>query len=63
MNVLELKPCPLCGNKAKIYFHDYIGDTFAPYYSIECTNEVCGCCIDVNGERPDAAILKWNTRV
>lgn len=57
-NNTKLRPCPFCGNEAKIYERGGY-DCWEPYWVIECT-----CCEagmeSFNTE--EAAILAWNTR-
>lgn len=52
----RLKPCPLCGGKARIMFEE---DANPQYTDIYCTE--CGVMI-WEKERADA-IKKWNRRV
>ncbi len=52
-------PCPFCGN-VDIQFYDteYVGDSYAPYCTIECGN--CPCVM--TGSSLIDVKSKWNTR-
>ena len=67
---LELKPCPFCGEKAKLDFaHEnfvYTGDDGVPrmigfFYTVKCINQVCGCVIGTY-RNTEMAIEAWNRR-
>jgi len=52
----ELKPCPFCGGKAKIY--KYAGSDIRTRYIM------CTCCgMGTDRMREEEAIEKWNRRV
>lgn len=68
----ELKPCPFCGNKARVYF-DHLGPK--PFYDFRyCRNFQirCGgdpketrkepCYVYKSGRTREEAIQAWNTR-
>lgn len=62
MNQLEiLLHCPFCKSKPiQPIFTDYIGDSYAPYWTIDCSK--CPCTMSVDGESPAGVIKAWNTR-
>ena len=55
----ELKPCPFCGSKAKIY------QLFNWNFYVACTNHECGCTLDCCGYAygtEEEAAEAWNRR-
>jgi len=55
----ELKPCPFCGGKARIYFHNFYGEYYAE----------CDICHAIIGRFPeyrnysiDMIIKAWNRK-
>lgn len=67
----DLKPCPFCGDMAKLDFADkafcYTDKHGDPrdagfYYTVKCKNEICGCRIGIY-EDPEMAIKAWSRRV
>jgi len=73
----KLKPCPFCGDEAKIEFHEHDDNHRCPrefwYAKVECW---CGAtqgwsCVsgmnakfeDINQESVDEIIASWNERV
>jgi Lar family restriction alleviation protein len=48
----KLKPCPFCGNEARLTFSGY---------GVRCTNKQCGAMFHMFPEAKDA-ILAWNKR-
>lgn len=70
--MIDLKPCPFCNDAAEL---DFARRSFAVYtdkngvakdlglfYTVRCSNEICGCQIGVY-ETPEMAIKAWNDRV
>ena len=61
--MIELKPCPFCGGKAKItYYHhyDYLTDKVC---WVSCTKKNCKVNPETDGfETEGAAIKAWNKR-
>ena len=55
----ELKPCPFCGNSAKLKSEK---SGFYTGYYVECTSSLCMVRTSSWGVR-DTAIFKWNYRV
>ena len=67
----DLKRCPFCNDLAEF---DFAHKTFTYtnkygearytgfYYTVKCTNEICGCHIGIY-EEPEMAIKAWNRRV
>ena len=59
----DLKPCPLCGNKALIGHSKSIDSKHFPLVNVYCTNVVnCGCRITWRRDL-DEAVRVWNGRV
>lgn len=58
----EYKPCPHCGNTDLEGPHctEYIGDSYIPYWWIECKH--CPAGMNVDGETDDALFEAWNKR-
>jgi hypothetical protein len=63
----EIKPCPLCGSKAKCTGGDenwkptfYDPDSGGEPYNIQCTK--CGCSGGYHYEYKDA-LNEWNKRI
>lgn len=58
----ELKPCPFCGSTVLRgpISQEYIGDTYAPAWWIECME--CPCVMAVDGETEDGVVNAWNRR-
>jgi Lar family restriction alleviation protein len=56
------KPCPHCGSIELEGAHciEYIADTYAPYWVIECKK--CPASMSVDGETDDALFEAWNRR-
>lgn len=62
MEMIELKPCPFCGSKAKKskYEDRKTDDT---WHCVRCSNPNCvGFYIDPQYETEYMAINKWNRR-
>lgn len=57
MNSHELKTCPFCGGKAKLYKNDVRG-----FITIACTDDVCTAMIAQPCDAEDRLIKMWNTR-
>lgn len=56
-----LRPCPFCGNPAKLFEGKWGGPTKGLYFGIECLNEECGAQ-NRSFEERDACIAAWNNR-
>lgn len=58
----EYKHCPHCGNKELEgpHYTEYIGDTYAPTWWIECKK--CPASMSIEGETDDALLEAWNKR-
>lgn len=62
MTQQKLKPCPFCGaDPDGPEWSDGIGDTFDPYYWIDCSNEDCHGYQEARGAKA-LVIEKWNRR-
>ena len=66
----KLKPCPFCGNTELNGPHctEYIGDSYAPYWWIECVKcpvlfEMSAASVEVGIDERDEIIRLWNTRI
>lgn len=55
----ELRPCPFCGDKAKIIFDKY--GRLGILFNVMCDGE-CGTFFDCREKTEDEAIKAWNTR-
>ena len=71
MSELKIKRCPFCDGVAELDFAhgsftytDKNGEARYTgfYYTVKCTNEICGCHIGIY-EEPEMAIKAWNRRV
>lgn len=58
----QIKPCPFCGstNLEGPHKTEYIGDSYAPFWWIECLN--CPAQMQVDGETPEMLLFYWNNR-
>ena len=54
--MMELKPCPFCGNKTPLTWWDGYVDGVLEGYNIEC------CHVHICSVSMDVAIEIWNTR-
>ncbi len=62
MSIEELKPCPFCGGKAKLYGNTrLVGTKFKNYQVATCLNDDCSCRTGFC-ETVAEAIERWNTR-
>ena len=59
---IELKPCPFCGCEADgPHYSDGYGDTYAPHYWVECSNNACAVSMEM--PEPEIMIINaWNSR-
>ena len=56
----DLKPCPFCGEEAKVGFYNN-GEGHADYY-VECSNDRCDVAPSVSDSSIAYANKYWNTR-
>lgn len=58
----EYLPCPFCGNENLYgpYLTEYIGDSYSPYWWIECRK--CPASMQVEGKTDEQLYLAWNSR-
>lgn len=56
----NLKPCPFCGNQAKIRYEAHKYD-FTNYYAVQCTNVLC-FAMSGWARKEEWAIKRWNRR-
>ena len=56
MKTEKLKPCPFCGNKAKLEENEIFGGC----YEVSCTNLKCDAFVTDDSESD--VIRKWNIR-
>jgi hypothetical protein len=60
-----LKPCPFCGQTAKLIKHEVDYCRYAePYYDVGCTNSDCYLCDGAEWQfkTPEEAVELWNKR-
>lgn len=59
--MIELKPCPFCGNSAFVVEYDYTVDNgYIPLYVVECN----GChATTFEYDTEEEAAAAWNRRV
>ena len=59
MAKIELKPCPFCGSRAKIFYVDSTND-----YCVVCQDEDLLCCARLPYCRSEEeAKMQWNKRL
>lgn len=56
--MIDLKPCPFCGGKAKIVTHFFYN--LMPTYGVECI--CCGAKSSQFNDTEERAAEKWNLR-
>lgn len=61
-SINKYKACPFCGNEnlRGPYLTEYIGDSYMPYWWIECNN--CPASMQVDGETDKGLYTAWNKR-
>lgn len=53
----ELKPCPFCGKKPRLWG----ASPFGPYY-VTCENRKCKVFVDCAADTREQVVEAWNTR-